>query len=198
MKEGEVWTFAETHEGKVHTVSFEMLARGRMLSEKLGVGLSAVLLGYGIENREVQELVFRGADKVYRLSNPGLTSFHVEKFSKALLHVVRRHGPQIFLAAATHTGRTLMPYLAIKLKTGLTADCTGLDIEEGTGNLLQTRPAIGGNILATIKTPNHRPQMATVRPRSTQPLGMNFLFLRLRRISLSKLRSQTVSVLQWT
>ena len=86
-----------------------------------------------------------------------------------MLELIAEHRPEIVIAGATSTGRTLMPYVAVKANAGLTADCTVLDIEPDTGNLLQTRPAIGGNILATIKTPRHRPQMATVRPRSTKP-----------------------------
>ncbi|MFC1539168.1 electron transfer flavoprotein subunit alpha/FixB family protein, partial [Candidatus Latescibacterota bacterium] len=88
-------------------------------------------------------------------------------YSNVLIHLVKTYKPEIFLAGASTTGRSVMPYIAAKIVTGLTADCTEFDIEEGTGNLLQTRPAIGGNIMATIKTPNHRPQMATVRPKST-------------------------------
>ena len=100
---------------------------------------------------------------------PELEHFLVEPYAACMLQVIAEHRPEIVIAGATSTGRTLMPYVAVKANAGLTADCTVLDIEEETGNLLQTRPAIGGNILATIKTPNHRPQMATVRPRSTQP-----------------------------
>ena len=94
----------------------------------------------------------------------------VNRYAEQLLRLIAEKEPQIIIAAATTSGRTLMPYVAVKAHAGLTADCTELAIEEGTGNLLQTRPAIGGNIMATIKTPNHRPQMATVRPRSTKPL----------------------------
>jgi len=173
MSEGEVWTLAESKGSKVERVSFEILARGRALADKLRVPLAAVLLGNRIAQSEIDELIFYGADRVYVVDHPGLGHFLVEPYASALLELVRKYHPQIFLAAATANGRTLMPYLAVKAKTGLTADCTGLEIEEGTGNLLQTRPAVGGNILATIKTPRHRPQMATVRPRSTRPLPRN-------------------------
>jgi electron transfer flavoprotein alpha subunit len=100
---------------------------------------------------------------------PQLEHFLVEPYAACMMYLIEEQRPEIILAGATSLGRTLMPYVAIKAFAGLTADCTGLDIELETGNLLQTRPAIGGNILATIKTPNHRPQMATVRPHSTPP-----------------------------
>ncbi|MDP3177645.1 MAG: electron transfer flavoprotein subunit alpha/FixB family protein, partial [Spirochaetaceae bacterium] len=101
---------------------------------------------------------------------PALGQFSCETFSRAVAALARERKPQIILAAATSSGRTLMPHLAVTLGAGLTADCTELEIEPGTGNLLQTRPAIGGNIMATIKTPDRRPQMATVRPKSALPL----------------------------
>jgi electron transfer flavoprotein alpha subunit len=103
------------------------------------------------------------------VESPELAFFLVEPYAKCMKRLIERERPEIILAGATSTGRTLMPYVAVKVHAGLTADCTVLDIEPETGNLLQTRPAIGGNILATIKTPDHRPQMATVRPRSTRP-----------------------------
>jgi electron transfer flavoprotein alpha subunit len=119
----------------------------------------------------MQELIYYGADEVYSMQDPRLAEFVVETYSNVLSQNVKIYGPEIILAAATSTGRTLMPHLAIKVNAGLTADCTELDIEEGSTNLLQTRPAIGGNIMATIKTPNHRPQMATVRPKSSRWLA---------------------------
>jgi electron transfer flavoprotein alpha subunit len=118
----------------------------------------------------LEELIQRGADEVYSIQDPRLENFVCESYAKVLTRLIKTYQPSIILAAATSSGRTLMPYLAIKVNAGLTADCTELDIEEGTGNLLQTRPAIGGNIMATIKTPDHRPQMATVRPKSSRML----------------------------
>jgi electron transfer flavoprotein alpha subunit len=103
------------------------------------------------------------------MNAPALKDFIAENYSNVIEDLIKEYKPEIILAAATSMGRTVMPYIAIKTDAGLTADCTELDIEEDTGNLLQTRPAIGGNILATIKSPNHRPQMATVRPHSTKP-----------------------------
>ena len=164
-----VWTIAETNKEKIKEVSFELLNRGRKLADKLGTELASVLIGNNINNDAVQELIYRGADKVYLISDPQLENFIVENYANVLESLINEYRPEIIIAAATTSGRSLMPYLAVRVKAGLTADCTDLDIEEDTGNLLQTRPAIGGNILATIKTPEHRPQMATVRPKSTRP-----------------------------
>ncbi|OHE68883.1 MAG: electron transfer flavoprotein subunit alpha, partial [Treponema sp. GWB1_62_6] len=124
----------------------------------------------GVGEEGMNELILRGADEVYSAQDPRLADFVCESHALVLARLIRTWNPSIILAAATSSGRTLMPYVAIKVHSGLTADCTELDIEEGTGNLLQTRPAIGGNIMATIKTPDHRPQMATVRPKSSRPL----------------------------
>ena len=169
----EVWIVAETLEGKIKEVSFELLTRGRALSDTLGVKLGSVVLGYQVEQEELQRLIGHGSDVVYAVDDIKLASFGCERYANALQHLITAHKPQIVLAGATTTGRTLMPYVAVKVHAGLTADCTDLAIEEGSGNLLQTRPAIGGNIMATIKTADHRPQMATVRPRSTRPLAVD-------------------------
>jgi len=165
-----VWTIAEQHNGKLRDVSFELLARGRKLADRLDTRLASVLIGDGVSEEAMQRLIYCGADEVYSIQDPRLENFICESYAKVLARIIKTYMPSIVLAAATSSGRTLMPYLAIKVNTGLTADCTELDIEEGTGNLLQTRPAIGGNIMATIKTPDHRPQMATVRPKSSRPL----------------------------
>jgi len=168
---GEVWTLSECSETGLQRVSYELLARGRELADKLETSLcSVVLCGNDLmmEN-DIQQLIKRGADKVYIVQASQLEHFITETYSNVIRDLVSRFKPEIFIAAATSMGRTLMPHISARLHTGLTADCTGLDIEPLTGNLLQTRPAIGGNIMATIKTPSHRPQMATVRPRSTNP-----------------------------
>jgi len=165
-----VWTLAEQHEGALKTVSFELLSRGRSLAGKLKGKLSSILIGPVMEEETLKELIRRGADEVIAVGDEELRYFASDTYSVVLETLIRDYEPEIILGAATTTGRTLMPYTAVKVHTGLTADCTGLDIEEETGCLLQTRPAIGGNIMATIKTPDHRPQMATVRPRSSRPL----------------------------
>ena len=168
-----VWTIAEANDGEIRTVSYELLTRGRELADKLRCELASVLICGGIDEKDAEELILRGADRVYLVGSPELEHFIVGSYSNILIDLIERYKPEVILSAATTTGRTLMPYVAVKIKAGLTADCTDLDIEEGTGNLLQTRPAIGGNILATIKTSEHRPQMATVRPKSTRPAPRN-------------------------
>ncbi len=168
-----VWTLAEAGSGKVKTVSYELLTRGRKLADKLGCQLSSVLISNNLSDKNAEELILRGADQVYLINSPELEFFIVENYSNILIDFIKKKNPSIILAAATTMGRTLMPHVAMRVHGGLTADCTELDIEEETGNLLQTRPAIGGNILATIKTPEHRPQMATVRPRSTKAAAID-------------------------
>jgi electron transfer flavoprotein alpha subunit len=167
----EVWTLAEQSGGKLKSVSFELLSRGRRLADKLGAKLVSVLIGPPAADEELNLLIQRGADEVYAACDAALAGFVCESYAAVLENLVKEKGPEVILAAATSLGRTLMPYTAVRLHTGLTADCTELDIEEATGNLLQTRPAIGGNIMATIKTPDTRPQMATVRPKSSRPLA---------------------------
>jgi electron transfer flavoprotein alpha subunit len=167
----EVWTISECHQGRVKDVSYELLARGRSLADTLKVRLGTVVIGSDINTDDVKQLAYQGADILYLADDPSLSSFVCGRYAALLLKLISEKKPQIIIAAATTSGRTLMPYVAVKAHTGLTADCTELAIEEGTNNLLQTRPAIGGNIMATIKTPGHRPQMATVRPRSTKPLA---------------------------
>jgi electron transfer flavoprotein alpha subunit len=164
-----VWILAEQAGGRVQRVSHELLTRGRELADKRKADLTAVVLGHAIAEADLKELIDRGADRVIAMEAPELEHFLIEPYAACLLALITEHRPEIFIAGATSTGRTLMPYVAVRANAGLTADCTLLDIEPETGNLLQTRPAIGGNILATIKTPRHRPQMATVRPRSTKP-----------------------------
>jgi electron transfer flavoprotein alpha subunit len=170
MSEKAVWAMAEQCDGTLKEVSFELLTRGRKLADKLGVPLVSILIGDGVSYTELERLICQGADKVFAVQHPALAAFICEPYTAVLEKLITDYQPIILLAAATSSGRTLMPYIAVKVQTGLTADCTELDIEDDTGNLLQTRPAIGGNIMATIKTPNHRPQIATVRPKSTRPL----------------------------
>jgi len=168
-----VWTIAEQSKGKLKAVSFELLSRGRRLADQMNTKLCSVLMGSKVTDATLTELIHRGADEVYFVDDPRLEGFIVETQSKLLSYLIKQYNPHTVLAAATSSGRTLMPHVAIKVNTGLTADCTELEIEEGTMHLLQTRPAIGGNIMATIKTPQHMPQMATVRPKSSRPLPLD-------------------------
>lgn len=164
-----VWVLGEQSKGRVERITHELLRRGRELADKRGAELTALIFGHNVHDADLREAIERGADRVIVMEAPELAEFLVEPYAACMRKVLAEYKPEIVIAGATSLGRTLMPYVAVKANAGLTADCTVLDIEKDTGNLLQTRPAIGGNILATIKTPSHRPQMATVRPRSTRP-----------------------------
>lgn len=157
-----VWIFAEQSQGKIASVAYELLGIGRKLADELKSELCAVLFG---NSDEVQELIKWGADKVYYVNSPDYICLDDELYSKTLVKLVNDYKPEIMLAGATAIGRSFIPRVAAKLRVGLTADCTGLEIDKETGNLLQIRPAFGGNIMATIVSPNSRPQIATVRPR---------------------------------
>ncbi|HHX25272.1 MAG TPA: electron transfer flavoprotein subunit alpha/FixB family protein [Firmicutes bacterium] len=160
----------EQRGGVLHPVTYELLARGRVLADKLSEELSCVILGHGME-QFAEGIIQRGADVVYVVDDPALRHFLPRPYAAALTGLAKEAKPEIVLAAATTQGRTIMPLIAARLDTGLTADCTGLDIDPLDRSLLQTRPAIGGNVMATIKTPVSRPQMATVRPKSAKPLA---------------------------
>jgi electron transfer flavoprotein alpha subunit len=164
-----VWILAEQQRGRVQRVSYELLTRGLELAAKRGCKLSAVIFGHNINTNDLEELIERGADEVIAMEAAELEHFLIEPYAACVLKLIEQYRPEIIIAGATSTGRTLMPYVAAKAHMGLTADCTGLDIEKETNNLLQTRPAIGGNVMAVIKTPKFRPQMSTVRPHSTKP-----------------------------
>ncbi len=164
IQEGKgVWVFAEQREGKVASVSYELLGAGRRLADELKTELSAVL--FGASEKDAKELIAWGADRVYHSNSPIFEKFNDEPYSRLLVNLIREHKPEIVLAGATPIGRSFIPRVAARLRTGLTADCTALEIDKETRNFLQIRPAFGGNIMATILCPNHRPQIATVRPR---------------------------------
>ncbi|MGA2731246.1 MAG: electron transfer flavoprotein subunit alpha [Syntrophobacteraceae bacterium] len=178
-----VWVYAEWREGKVHKVSHELLSVGRVLADKRGVELGAVLLGSDIDDQTALELSSYGAEVIYVVDRPELAHFTDERYSKCIVELVRRNRPEILLAGATSMGRSFIPRVAASLRTGLTADCTELDIND-EGLLLQTRPAFGGNIMATIICPNRRPQMATVRPKVMKPLKRPAHKARIERMEL--------------
>jgi electron transfer flavoprotein alpha subunit len=157
-----VMVFAEQRHGRVHPVSFELLGKAQELASQLGEPVYAVILGSGVR-KGAEELLRRGADKVFVYDDPALRDFRDDPYTDLLAQCSREEKPSVFLIGATSEGRSLGPRVAAKLKTGLTADCTSLDIDLETRLLRQTRPAYGGNIMATIITPNGRPQMATVR-----------------------------------
>jgi electron transfer flavoprotein alpha subunit len=158
-----VWVFAEQRDGKIASVAYELLGIGRKLAGDLETDLSAVL--FGASQAEAGELIKWGADRAYHSSDPIFERFHDEPYAQLLTSLIRKHRPEIVLTGATPIGRSFFPRVAARVRTGLTADCTSLAIDKETRNLLQVRPAFGGNIMATILCPDYRPQMATVRPR---------------------------------
>ncbi|MEJ2093344.1 MAG: FAD-binding protein [Syntrophobacterales bacterium] len=159
-----IWVFAEQRRGKLAPVALELLGEARRLAERLGgVSVAAVLLGDGVEPL-APTLLAGGADKVYLAEAQELADFVEGPYTLALTDLARRFQPEIILAGATYPGRAFIPQAAAALKTGLTADCTAFAIDQERRLLLQTRPAFGGNIMATIITPRTFPQMATARP----------------------------------
>jgi electron transfer flavoprotein alpha subunit len=168
----DVWVFAEQHDGVIQSITFELLGEGRKLADSLGMKLCAVLLGSNVQ-KQTDELIARGADKVYLVDRPALEHFQDESYANVLIDLVKRHKPNVFLCGASTIGRSLVSRVAVRVNAGLTADCTGLAIDPKTLNLLQTRPAFGGNIMATIETPNARPQMATVRHKVMKEAEVN-------------------------
>ncbi len=164
-----VWVFAELIGAEVHPVAFELIGRGRELADRLGAALSVVLIGDELEEA-VERLRHYPVRRIYVAEDRSLARFRSETYAAALAELIERQRPEIVLCGATAMGRSFLPRAAALLRTGLTADCTELDIDEEEGLLLQTRPAFGGNIMATIVCPRHRPQMATVRPKVLPPL----------------------------
>jgi electron transfer flavoprotein alpha subunit len=158
-----VWVFAEQRDGMLTKVARQLMGKARELADTLGAKAIGVLLGHNVDNL-AQELIWYGADEVLLADHPLLEHYRTDAYTKVFSNLVQEKKPEIVLFGATHIGRDLAPRVAQRIHTGLTADCTGLDIDESERLLLQTRPAFGGNIMATIACPRHRPQMATVRP----------------------------------
>ncbi len=164
-----VWVFIEEKEGRIAPVSLELLGAGRTLADKRGVELAGIIIGDKIKH--LADTVFEyGADIVYVYDDPIFKHYRTESFMRALLECCEKHKPEIILYGATSTGKDLASAVATDLPTGLTADSTMLDVEEDTGLLLASRPAFGGNIMATILCKKYRPQMATVRPKVMKAL----------------------------
>lgn len=158
----DVYVFVEQRDGQIQSVALELLGKARALADKLGEKVVAFYPGY--ENREsAKELIAWGADRVIVMDAPELKDYLTEQYSQAMSQAIDKYKPSIVLLGATTIGRDLGPRLASRLSTGLTADCTGLDISEER-DLMMTRPAFGGNLMATILCSEHRPQMSTVRP----------------------------------
>ena len=171
----DIWVFAERVGGRIADVAFELLTKARELKSQRGAGcrVCAVLLGSGLSSEDERSLSDYGADVIYKVDAPELSDYEANVYVDAVAQLVAKHKPEVILAGATAIGRAFFARVAVKVRTGLTADCTALKIENtknrdtGAMQMLlhQTRPAFGGNIMATIMTPNHRPQMATVRPK---------------------------------
>lgn len=164
-----IWVFLEQKNGKVQSVSYELLGKAQELAKKIGCDVSGVLVGNKLED-QLDEVIFCGADKIYLVESPELANFQDEPYTNILVGLIKKYKPEILLCGATNIGRSLISRVAINIKAGLTADCTGLDIDAEKKILLQTRPAFGGNIMATIISPNYRPQMATVRHKVFAPM----------------------------
>ncbi len=167
-----VWVFVEQHEGIIAPVVYELLGKGKELAEDRESKLCAVLLGKNVKGL-VDNLYHHGAETVYMIDDALLESFTDDMYALALQQLVEKYKPEIILTGATNMGRSFAPRVATAIHAGLTADCTELSIDSQTTNLIQTRPAFGGNIMARIETPNHRPQMATVRYKVMTPATMN-------------------------
>ncbi|MDD3803845.1 MAG: electron transfer flavoprotein subunit alpha/FixB family protein [bacterium] len=157
-----VLVFAEQRNGHIESVTYELLNKGRELADKRKTFVMAAILGNDLKD-SAKNLIIRGADKVITADSEKLKDFIDTTYANVLSDLILKYKPEIVLAGSTNLGRSLLPRVAAKLKTGLTADCTELDIDPADGKLLQTRPAAGGSIMATIVTPNSRPQMSTVR-----------------------------------
>ncbi|POR03082.1 electron transfer flavoprotein subunit alpha [Alkalispirochaeta sphaeroplastigenens] len=158
-----VWVFAEQRGGVLQPVVFELLGEGRKLADQIGCSLSAILCGEDV-TALTSDLFEHGADCVYVADAPELANYTSDGYSKVIVQAIEQYKPEIVLLGASHIGRDLGPCLAVKCNTGLTADCTKLEIDPEDKKIKQTRPAFGGNLMATIVCPNHRPQMSTVRP----------------------------------
>ncbi len=164
-----VWVIAEQRDGRIKRVTYELLGAARALADARGAEVWCVLLGDGV-TAAAGDCIARQADTVIVVDHPDLRTFVDETYANILNRLVGRYTPEIVLCGATAQGRALIPRVAVRAVCGLTADCTGLSIDPDTGLLLQTRPALGGNIFATITSARHCPQMATVRPRvMTEP-----------------------------
>ena len=163
-KTRDLWVYVETKEdGSAKSVGLELLHPGRDLADKQGGRLVAIVIGSGVE-QAVSDAAAHGADQVVVVEGPEYKDYTTDAYTAAMYHLIEKYGPTTLLIGATPDGRDMGPRLACRIKTGLTADCTGLDIDPESGNVAWTRPAFGGNLMATILCPDHRPQIGTVRP----------------------------------
>lgn len=159
-----VWVYIEQVDGQIRNVSHELLGEGRKLADAMGQELSAVLIGQDVA-RLTKDIFASGADKIYLVEGPEFKNYSTDGYTITMTDLISTYRPAVILLGATNDGRDLGPRVACRVGTGLTADCTNLGIDEATGLVAWTRPAFGGNIMATILCPEHRPQMGTVRPK---------------------------------
>lgn len=167
-----IWVFCEQRDGAIQPVALELLGVARELAAKTGAQVGALLLGHNV-GQQAKELIAYGADEVRLVDDVRLANYMTEPYAQAIYQVVKAGEPSSLLFGATSIGRDLAPRLSARLRTGLTADCTKLEIDED-GSLFMTRPAFGGNLMATIICPNSRPQMSTVRPGVMQKLEPDY------------------------
>ena len=187
----DVWVFIEQVEGEIRNVSHELLGEGRKLADAKGQKLAGVLIGDGVEAL-AKQVFASGADKVYLIEAPELKQYSTDGYTAVFTDLINTYKPAVILIGATNDGRDLGPRVACRVGTGLTADCTDLGIDEQTGLVAWTRPAFGGNIMATILCPEHRPQMGTVRPKVFKRPEQDFARIgEIVRVA-SKVRSQDI------
>ncbi|MBM6926271.1 electron transfer flavoprotein subunit alpha/FixB family protein [Pseudoflavonifractor phocaeensis] len=199
-KTKDLWVFVETNEdGSAKNVGLELLSPGKMMAGKQGGALVAVVIGSGVD-AAVQAASEHGADKVIVVDGPEYKHYSTDAYVIALNALVEKYGPTSMLIGATNNGRDLGPRLSCRLKTGLTADCTALDIDEETGNVAWTRPAFGGNLMATILCPDHRPQIGTVRPgvfKKSEPCAAHAEIIREDiKVPAEQIRTQVLELLK--
>ncbi|MGD6961022.1 electron transfer flavoprotein subunit alpha/FixB family protein [Fictibacillus phosphorivorans] len=197
-----IWVFIEVKDGEVVPVSLELLGAGKELADKRGTELAGVLIGENVTHL-ADTLYEYGADTVYVYDDTIFKNYRTESYMKALLECCQKHKPEVILYGATSTGKDLASAVATDLPTGLTADSTILDIEEDTGLLLASRPAFGGNIMATILCKKYRPQMATVRPKvmkalTPDPSRRGQLIEETASIKEEDIRTKVLEIVQFT
>ncbi|MCM1296619.1 MAG: electron transfer flavoprotein subunit alpha/FixB family protein [Muribaculaceae bacterium] len=199
-KTKDLWVLIETNEdGTAKNVGLELLAPGRMMADKQGGALVAVVIGCDVD-KAVQAASEHDADLIIVVDGPEYKHYSTDAYAIALCSLVEEYGPTSMLIGATSNGRDLGPRVSCRLKTGLTADCTALDIDEESGNVAWTRPAFGGNLMATILCPDNRPQIGTVRPgvfKKSEPVAPHAVVLRQDiQIPAEKIRTQVLELIQ--
>ena len=199
-KTKDLWVFVETNEdGTAKNVGIELLAPGKMMAGKQGGQLVAVVIGSGVD-AAVNDAATHGADKVIVVDGPEYKQYSTDAYAIALCTLVEKYGPTSMMIGATNNGRDLGPRVSCRLNTGLTADCTALDIDEESGNVAWTRPAFGGNLMATILCPDHRPQIGTVRPGVFKKSGAGAATAEIEKedihVDASSIRTQILELIQ--